>query len=365
MSEFTAMKVMGPDEWESVKLQFSGHVLCGSGRFSNVYATKLVSPETREVAIKNIWSDASSATENYIEVKILSHLFHPAISNLLYFYTRNANEKRIHCLILDYLPTDMGKLKEKGVKFDTLDAKLYSYQLFAACAYLAHMKVVHLDIKPQNIILDNEAGFLKLADFGNARRLETTEKKGNSYQVTRFYRPPELLFGGENFTPAIDLWSAACVSFEFFANRTLFKGKDTQDQLGLVVNVLGYPDTEDIKAMGVKRPRIARRPARGLEKFTSNTLDGPTYDFLKSLIVMNPAKRKPAKDVLLMPIFDVLKVKPATVRGNGRPLPSVEAYSKMEHERLAPSEAQMRVDKSTSEVAKIKKESSTSSSEND
>lgn len=62
-----------------------------------------------------------------------------------------------------------------------------------------------------------------------------------------------------------DVWSAACVAFEFFGNRVLFKGKDAKDQITLITGVLGYPTDEDIKSIGVRRPRIVRKEARGIE----------------------------------------------------------------------------------------------------
>lgn len=81
---------------KTTKKAISAHKLCGSGRFSNVYCGQMISPIEKEVAVKNVWSDTETrhlATSEYPEIQILSKLFHPAISNLLYFYSRNANDK--------------------------------------------------------------------------------------------------------------------------------------------------------------------------------------------------------------------------------------------------------------------------------
>ncbi|KAK6057942.1 hypothetical protein COOONC_04498 [Cooperia oncophora] len=80
----------------------------------------------------------------------------------------------IHCLVLDYFPDDVQKLREKGIRFDALDAQERR---------------------------DIQEGTLKLADFGNAVHFGTVGS--SSYQVTRYYRPPELLFGSTVLTPAI------------------------------------------------------------------------------------------------------------------------------------------------------------------
>ncbi|KAF1765913.1 hypothetical protein GCK72_005866 [Caenorhabditis remanei] len=252
----------------------------------------------------------------------------------------------------------MARLRDQGVKFDILDAKLFTFQLFSAIGHLASKNIVHMDIKPQNVIMDRAKGLLKLADFGNARRLETNEKTGGSYQVTRFYRPPELLFGCEKFTPAIDIWSATCVAFELFANRVLFKGKDTKDQITLIIGVFGYPTDEDIKSIGVKRPRVARKEARGIETFTSKMLDSDIYEFMKSTLKIDPKKRKSAVDVLKMPIFDVIKAVPRKKRSNGIEIPDLIRYTEMNHKRE--TEVEPAADIETTE--KAEKESKSSSS---
>lgn len=78
------------------------------------------------------------------------------ISKLLDFVARSnfAHFQVIHCLVLDFLPQEMSKLRDSGYKFDVLDAKIYTYQLFCALAHLAARNIVHMDIKPPNIILD-------------------------------------------------------------------------------------------------------------------------------------------------------------------------------------------------------------------
>ncbi|CAI2332668.1 unnamed protein product [Caenorhabditis sp. 36 PRJEB53466] len=346
-------------EFYPVRLQFDGHRLCGSGRFSNVYNGQMIAPIRREVAVKNVWSDskefANVATiTDQAEIQILAKLFHPAISNLLFFYGRKANDKIIHCLVLDYLPQEMAKLRDQGFKFDTLDAKIYTFQLFCAIAHLAAKNIVHMDVKPQNVIMNQNSGLLKLADFGNARRLESHEKTGSSYQVTRFYRPPELLFGCERFSSAIDTWSAT--------------GKDTKDQIVLITGVFGYPTDEDIKSIGVRRPRVTRKEARGIETFTSKMLDADVYDLLKSTLKLDPKKRKSAAEVLKMSVFDAIRAVPRKRRSNGAELPTLANYTEMHPKRELMNEEtkefeEKKVEKKKEQEKKKEKQSSSSNSE--
>ncbi|KAL6741812.1 hypothetical protein Aduo_015028 [Ancylostoma duodenale] len=267
MGLLKAIRVHGKGSGDEVTLNIQGERVCGSGRFSNVYSADLIEPEERKVAIKNSWEPKTTAAKSQLfpEIDVLSQIPpHPNIVTLLYHFTRRVDKQVIHCLVLDYFPDDVQKLREKGVKFDALDAQLYSYQLFSAVRQLYVCKIIHLDIKPSNLVINHGEGLLKLADFGNAVHFGTVGS--SSYQVTRYYRPPELLFGSTVLTPAIDVWSAACVTYDFITARPLFKGRNSEDQIKMIVEVLGYPSGEEVKAMAASRPRVRRSTARGLAK---------------------------------------------------------------------------------------------------
>nr|CDJ90110.1 Serine threonine protein kinase-related domain containing protein [Haemonchus contortus] len=306
-----------------IRVFWVGERVCGSGRFSNVYLADLIEPETRKVAIKNSWEPKNVAVAKdqvYPEIEVLSHIPpHPNVVTLLYHFTRKIDKQVIHCLVLDYFPDDVQKLREKGIRFDTLDAQLYSYQLFSAVNCLCNCKIIHLDIKPSNLVLNHAEGVLKLADFGNAVHFGTV---GTSpYQVTRYYRPPELLFGSTILTPAIDVWSAACVTYDFITTRPLFKGRNSEDQVKIIVSVLGYPTAEEVKAMASSRPRVHRSTGRGLDKYVGADFDAIALSLLRDVLVYDPSKRKTAAEVLKHDYFEPLRQMPPPKRSNGNAIP--------------------------------------------
>jgi dual specificity tyrosine-phosphorylation-regulated kinase 1 len=76
--------------------------------------------------------------------------------------------------------------------------------------YLAHpsVNIVHCDLKPENILLVHPTrSQLKIIDFGSSC---LTQKQLYQYIQSRFYRSPEVLLGVK-YTPAIDMWSLACI----------------------------------------------------------------------------------------------------------------------------------------------------------
>lgn len=101
----------------------------------------------------------------------------------------------------------------------------------------------------------------------------------------------------------------------------------------LITGVFGYPTDDDIKSIGVKRPRVARKDARGIETFTSKMLDSEIYDFMKATLKIDPKKRKSAIDVLKMPLFDILRSSPPKKRSNGVEMPNLASYTEMHHKR--------------------------------
>lgn len=70
--------------------------------------------------------------------------------------------------------------------------------------------ILHRDIKPGNLLI-NSSGEVKLADFGLARDFGSPGVKLTHEVATRWYRPPELLFGSRSYGFNVDVWSCGCV----------------------------------------------------------------------------------------------------------------------------------------------------------
>ena len=72
--------------------------------------------------------------------------------------------------------------------------KMFAWQLLRALGYLHSQGILHRDVKPQNILVEEDRYCLKLCDFGSAKKVEYNTASV-SYICSRYYRAPELIFG--------------------------------------------------------------------------------------------------------------------------------------------------------------------------
>ncbi|KAM3719252.1 putative serine/threonine-protein kinase [Dirofilaria immitis] len=320
-----ALRVHGPGRGKNQEITFGEEHLHASGVFANVYSARLYRPVEMAIAIKKTWPNKGWSIINP-EVYYLSRMKHRCIIKLLYHFTLTSNEDACHCMVFDYLPTDMAKLRMNkiGRRFPLLDAKLYAFQMFSAIDYVNALGIAHRDVKPANMIVDDEKGILKLADFGNAKMLRKSEEN-TPYQVTRYYRAPELIFGSTKYSTAVDIWACGCVLSEFVTGKVLLQGRTCHDQARLVINIFGYPSTEQCQAMKIKKPRYARKRARGL-RVILNACNAPAdmIQLLEAILVYEPYLRLQGNEILGHSFFNDLRKIPTPVRSNGRAIPLLD-----------------------------------------
>lgn len=133
----------------------------------------------------------------------------------------------------------------RGVSLNLI--RKFSIQLLRALELLARpdVNIIHCDLKPENILLRHpKRSAIKMIDFGSSCYLT---KRTYSYIQSRFYRSPEVLLGLP-YTQKIDMWSLGCVVVELHTGEPLFGGANQVDQICRIVDVMGMPPLEMIKA---------------------------------------------------------------------------------------------------------------------
>lgn len=184
----------------------------------------------------------------------------------------------------------------------------YLYQLVSGIAFCHGRRILHRDLKPQNLLIDKE-GMLKLADFGLARAIGIPVRTYTHEIVTLWYRAPEVLLGSKHYSTAVDMWSVGCIFSEMACQTPLFPGDSEIDELFRIFRVLGTPTEESwpgISQLPDYKPDFPRWPAVPLSKAVPQ-LDADGLDLLSKMLIYDPGRRISAKRALEHPYFDAVR----------------------------------------------------------
>uniref|UniRef100_A0A8C3AVF0 Cyclin dependent kinase 17 n=1 Tax=Cyclopterus lumpus TaxID=8103 RepID=A0A8C3AVF0_CYCLU len=174
------------------------------------------------------------------EVSLLKDLKH---ANIVTLHDIIHTDKSL-TLVFEYLDKDLKQyMDDCGNIMSMHNVKVFLYQILRGLSYCHKRKVLHRDLKPQNLLI-NEKGELKLADFGLARAKSVPTKTYSNEVVTLWYRPPDVLLGSSEYSTQIDMWGVGCIFYEMAAGRPLFPGSTVEDELHLIFRLLGTP-TDD------------------------------------------------------------------------------------------------------------------------
>ncbi|KAI6219198.1 Glycogen synthase kinase-3 beta [Aphelenchoides fujianensis] len=321
----------GPNQ--DLELQYAADSkIIGNGSFGVVYMAKVV--KTNEnVAVKKVLQDKRFKNR---ELQIMQKLDHPNVVTLKYFFYSNGDKKDdVYLnLILEFMPQTVYRLTRHFSRqmqhIPMLYVRLYSYQLFRSLAYIHSIGVCHRDIKPQNLLIDPDAGTLKLCDFGSAKCLVPGEPNV-SYICSRYYRAPELIFGSTNYTNSIDVWSAGTVLAELIIGRPVFPGESGVDQLVEIIKVLGTPTREQIQQMNpnYREFRFPSIRAHPWSKILRPGAPAEVVSLVSKLLDYNPEGRLTPLQACAHSFFDELR-NPATKLTNNRDLPPLFNFTEAE-----------------------------------
>jgi len=238
------------------------------------------------------------------EITLLKELTHPNVVSLNDVVLQ---ENRLY-LIFEFLSMDLKKYLDtvpEGQFMDPQLVKSYLFQILDAMVFCHSRRVIHRDLKPQNLLIDNK-GTIKLADFGLARAYGIPVRVYTHEVVTLWYRAPEILLGGQRYSTPVDIWSIGCIFAEMATRKPLFHGDSEIDQLFRIFRTLGTPTEETW-------PGVSQLPdyKNNFPSWKSNILptcvpqiDKLGQDLLQAMLIFDPQKRLSAKAALNHPYFD-------------------------------------------------------------
>uniref|UniRef100_A0A4W4GBR8 Serine/threonine-protein kinase PRP4 homolog n=1 Tax=Electrophorus electricus TaxID=8005 RepID=A0A4W4GBR8_ELEEL len=208
----------------------------GQGVFSNVVRARDLARASQDVAVKIIRNNELMQKTGLKELDFLKKLndadpddkFH-CLRLFRHFY-----HKQHLCLVFEPLRVVLKYGKDVGLHVKAV--RSYSQQLFLALKLLKRCNILHADIKPDNILVNESKTILKLCDFGSASHVADNDI--TPYLVSRFYRAPEIIIG-KPYDYGIDMWSVGCTLYELYTGKILFPGKTNNHMLKLAMDLKG------------------------------------------------------------------------------------------------------------------------------
>ncbi|XP_042267329.1 interferon-induced very large GTPase 1-like [Thunnus maccoyii] len=192
-----------------------------------IYDISRMSPEERQKAQK--------------EVEVLAKMSH---SNIVQ-YKESFEEEDCLYIVMDYCEGGdlLEKIKsQKGELFSEDQILDWFVQICLALKHIHDRKILHRDIKPQNIFL-TKGGTAQLGDFGVSRVLNSTEELATTVTGTLLYLSPEI-WENKPYDNKIDIWALGCVLYEMCTLKPAFEAGDKKD-LELKIIDGSYPPVSD------------------------------------------------------------------------------------------------------------------------
>lgn len=227
----------------------------GAGSFGQVFVGLL--PSGRFVAIKQLpLSDEAEAST--AEVEVHKRLHHPHIIRYLHSVVDRSGPPQL-LLFLEFVTggsiTSVMKTLPDG-KFPPVVARVYARHLFLGLEYLHDHGVAHRDIKGDNILISQDTGLAKLADFDQAKVVQQTINRktaSKSLAGTPAWMAPEVIMADVYNPFKADIWSAGCAVAEMLTGRPPWLPMANPMALMMkLTNSTGWPDAipRDAAALG-------------------------------------------------------------------------------------------------------------------
>lgn len=272
----------------------------GKGKYSEVFEGR----RNKEKMVIKVLKPVR-ATKINREILILRNLSHKNIIRLLDVVMDP--DSQTFSLIFEYIEHE--ECINMFGRFTYEDTVEYCRQMLSALKYCHSMGIMHRDIKPQNMIINEARRELKLIDWGLAEFYHP----GQEYSVrvaSRYYKGPELLVNYPYYDYSLDIWSFGCVLAEIvFKKRPFFHGESNNDQFVKIARVLGYTDLKRyISKYDMGLPKYCEGVGEriSLHSFASpdrNALYGEAIDLLERIFVYDHQDRPTAEECLDHPFF--------------------------------------------------------------
>ncbi|XXG51856.1 hypothetical protein AAC387_Pa03g0329 [Persea americana] len=261
---------MGVDNYHVIEL-------VGEGSFGKVYkGRRKYTGQT--VAMKFILKHGKSEKDIHNlrqEIEILKKLKHENIIEMLDAF----ESPQEFCVVTEFAQGELFEILEDDKSLPEEQVQAIAKQLVRALHYLHSNRIIHRDMKPQNILI-GAGSIVKLCDFGFARAMSTNTVVLRSIKGTPLYMAPELV-REQPYNHTADLWSLGVILYELFVGQPPFYTNSVYALIRHIVkDPVKYPDNMSQNFKSFLKGLLNKEPQKRLtwpalleHPFVKETLD--------------------------------------------------------------------------------------------
>ncbi|CAI8602046.1 unnamed protein product [Vicia faba] len=214
--------------------------LVGEGSFGKVYKGRR-KHTGQTVAMKFIMKHGKTEKDIHNlrqEIEILRKLKHENIIQMLDSF----ESPQEFCVVTEFAQGELFEILEDDKCLPEEQVQAIAKQLVRALHYLHSNRIIHRDMKPQNILIGS-GSIVKLCDFGFARAMSTNTVVLRSIKGTPLYMAPELV-REQPYNHTVDLWSLGVILYELFVGQPPFYTNSVYALIRHIVkDPVKYPDS--------------------------------------------------------------------------------------------------------------------------
>ncbi|XP_035602993.1 myosin light chain kinase, smooth muscle-like [Oncorhynchus keta] len=219
------------DTTHKVKDHYNVHEKLGVGKFGQVF--RLSHKETGQVCAGKFYRAHSSKAKAVArrEIELMNCLHHPKLVQCLGAYDTRSEI----IMVMEYIAGGelFERIADDNFEHTEPTSARYMHQLLEGMQYIHRQNIVHLDLKPENIVcVDTTGTRIKIIDFGLAAKLEPGTPLMVMHGTPDFVAPEVISY--EPVGLATDMWSIGVICFILLSGELPFQGNSDAETLSLV-----------------------------------------------------------------------------------------------------------------------------------
>ncbi|KAK4014367.1 hypothetical protein OUZ56_026893 [Daphnia magna] len=248
----------------------------GVGGFGRVELVQISNDTSRSYGLKQMKKSQIVETRQQQHIMSEKEIMEEANCDFIVkLYKTFKDRKYLYMLMEACLGGELWTILRDRGNFDDSTTRFYTACVVEAFEYLHSRGIIYRDLKPENLLLDTQ-GYVKLVDFGFAKKLQAGRKTWTFCGTPEYVAPEVILNKGHDISA--DYWSLGVLMFELLTGTPPFTGSDPMKTYNIILKGIDAVDF----------PRNITRNATALIKKLCRWFDGFNWEGLRNRTLTPP-----------------------------------------------------------------------------